>query len=83
MSDGESSLGGPNNRYPEGFFNITGSSSEITKIDPELRIYHSCTNGDVKPICSKIIIPQSYITDDSPVAKKEYNAEVCKLHIIT
>lgn len=39
MNKGKSSMGGPGNRYPEGFFNISGSSSEITKIDPELRMY--------------------------------------------
>jgi len=79
MSEGHSSAGGPDNHKPEGFFNISGVSSEITKIDPELRIYHSCTEGGDKQICSKIIIPQSYITDGSAVPKLHYNAEVITL----
>jgi len=79
MKEGASSVGGNGIIGPKGYFNITGHSSELTKIDPELRIYHNCTDGEVTPICSKLIIPQSYITDGSETPKSAYNAEVITL----
>lgn len=78
MSESVSGQGGPSERLPLGYFNISGTSTEITKIDPELRVYHSCTE-DGKQVCSKVIIPQSYITDNSAVPSRSYNAEVITL----
>uniref|UniRef100_F1LH47 Transthyretin-like protein 46 n=1 Tax=Ascaris suum TaxID=6253 RepID=F1LH47_ASCSU len=48
----------------DGYYNMKGDSSEITNIDPELRIYHDC-NDYGKP-CQRewiIRIPDKYIFD--------------------
>ncbi|KAI6173257.1 hypothetical protein M3Y98_01062400 [Aphelenchoides besseyi] len=76
MSEELTSTGGING--PVGYFNITGHAAELTKIDPELRITHNCTSENVQ-ICSRVIIPQSYITDGSENPSKTYNAEVITL----
>ncbi|ETN68285.1 Transthyretin-like family protein [Necator americanus] len=50
----------------DGLFSVSGSASELTPIDPELRIYHDC-NDHGKP-CQRewiIRIPSKYIYSGS------------------
>uniref|UniRef100_A0A0N5A2R2 Transthyretin-like family protein n=1 Tax=Parastrongyloides trichosuri TaxID=131310 RepID=A0A0N5A2R2_PARTI len=61
-----------------GYFKLSGYSSEITRIDPKLNIYHKCTKSinPMKKICYQkfsIKIPKSYITTGTQAAKT-YNA---------
>ncbi|KAI6222977.1 Transthyretin-like family and Immunoglobulin-like fold domain-containing protein [Aphelenchoides fujianensis] len=76
LSETRTSTGGQSG--PVGYFNISGSGAELTKLDPELRITHNCTSTNVE-ICSRVIIPQSYLTDGSATPAKSYNAEVLTL----
>uniref|UniRef100_A0A914DVG9 Transthyretin-like family protein n=1 Tax=Acrobeloides nanus TaxID=290746 RepID=A0A914DVG9_9BILA len=54
---------------PDGTFELKGDTTELTNIDPELRIYHDCNNH---VLCKRewvIGIPDKYITSGT-VAKK-------------
>lgn len=39
-----------------GWFSLTGSTSELTTIDPELRIYHDCNNKVLLLCCCPSLI---------------------------
>ncbi|KAK5978120.1 TransThyretin family domain [Trichostrongylus colubriformis] len=53
-----------------GVFNLSGSKTEITSIDPKVNVYHRCNyNG----LCDRkfgINIPSNYITDGATPQKK-------------
>ncbi|KAH7707265.1 TTR-45 protein [Aphelenchoides avenae] len=54
----------------EGYFQLSGSESELTNIDPWLKIYHNCNND--LGICKRKIkyeIPDAYISEGGQVNK--------------
>ncbi|VDP48904.1 unnamed protein product [Soboliphyme baturini] len=69
----------------EGAFYLSGSESEITNIDPVLKIYHNCDDGFMP--CSRrwtITIPSQYVTDKAAKVTKVFdigrvNLE-CRIH---
>uniref|UniRef100_A0A914X7B2 Uncharacterized protein n=1 Tax=Plectus sambesii TaxID=2011161 RepID=A0A914X7B2_9BILA len=65
----------------QGQFTLSGDASELTNIDPVLKIYHDCDDG-VKPGSRKIKfkIPSSYITS-GVTAKKTFDIGKINLEI--
>uniref|UniRef100_A0A158R5Z8 Transthyretin-like family protein n=1 Tax=Syphacia muris TaxID=451379 RepID=A0A158R5Z8_9BILA len=62
-----------------GTFELSGSETEITKIDPKLNIYHNC--NDQQRECLRkfsIIIPDSYITEGKE-AERTFDAGILNL----
>uniref|UniRef100_A0A914V2L6 Uncharacterized protein n=1 Tax=Plectus sambesii TaxID=2011161 RepID=A0A914V2L6_9BILA len=51
----------------EGRFELSGSTREMTPIDPKLKIYHDCNNHLPCQRKVKITIPNSYINSGSNV----------------
>lgn len=60
-----------------GEFFVSGSTVEVTDIDPQLNIYHDCNKSPINP-CQrkwKLLIPGSYINTRNVMDIGEWNLE--------
>ncbi|CAI5446139.1 unnamed protein product [Caenorhabditis angaria] len=63
----------------DGGFNLSGSTKELTGIEPYLAVFHDCKDG-ITP-CQRVLrinIPKSY-TNSGSAAKKTYDAGIIEL----
>uniref|UniRef100_A0A914EIW7 Transthyretin-like family protein n=1 Tax=Acrobeloides nanus TaxID=290746 RepID=A0A914EIW7_9BILA len=66
----------------DGRFELKGSASELTTIDPILKVYHDCDDG-IMPCQRKVafIIPDNFVNQGKDV-KEYFNIGVINMQII-